>query len=383
MNLIAHKLIPDEGKIIWDQNKTFSYLDQHLEVKDDTTIYEYLYNVYQELFEKENEMNELYSSLAEAEEKNYDKILNTPTEQEITTPLPTPQENPIITPTEVKDESCAPEVNTQPLPIIELLPPTPLTAPEVMNEESAPQIEIKPNIDLRGIFSENKTLSPKSDISISTEKKVSEIAQNYPLNEDEQNTLNLAYTKDSNNIINNENNEDMEQVRIGVIDNILSAFTPEEVTRWREYLTNDEVEKFTSEARNKVAELRIKYRIKEEAYMWQLLFNHVTTEQPTPTVEENHDDTDLEQIPSWIWDTLVKVYTIQVKEKEIDRWGDEVEVINKYLKPMDVIRALYRNTLSKYSPEDKALFNKYAKVVYDDCAFTYKEYDKEITEITN
>ena len=60
MNLIAHKLIPDEGKIMWDQNKTFSYLDQHLEVKDDTTIYEYLYNVYQELFEKENEMNEFY-----------------------------------------------------------------------------------------------------------------------------------------------------------------------------------------------------------------------------------------------------------------------------------------------------------------------------------
>ena len=76
MNLIAHKLIPDEGNIIWDQNKSFSYLDQHLVVKDDTTIYEYLYNVYQELFEKENEMNDLYNSLADALEKDYDKILN-------------------------------------------------------------------------------------------------------------------------------------------------------------------------------------------------------------------------------------------------------------------------------------------------------------------
>ena len=76
MNLIAHKLISDGGNIVWGQNKSFSYLDQHLVVKDDTTIYEYLYNVYQELFEKENEMNELYNSLAYALEKDYDKILN-------------------------------------------------------------------------------------------------------------------------------------------------------------------------------------------------------------------------------------------------------------------------------------------------------------------
>ena len=76
MNLIAGKLIPDSGKITWQDNKTFSYLDQHLEVHTDITIQEYLYSVYQPLFLKEEEMNKYYESLASAEEKDYDKILN-------------------------------------------------------------------------------------------------------------------------------------------------------------------------------------------------------------------------------------------------------------------------------------------------------------------
>ena len=53
MKLIAGKLIPDSGKIIWDQNKSFSYLDQHLEVTSDISIEEYLYSVYNPLFQKE------------------------------------------------------------------------------------------------------------------------------------------------------------------------------------------------------------------------------------------------------------------------------------------------------------------------------------------
>ena len=76
INLLAGKLIPDSGKIIWGDNKTFSYLDQHLEVHSDTSIQEYLYSVYQPLFKKEEEMNKYYESLGEALEKDYDKILN-------------------------------------------------------------------------------------------------------------------------------------------------------------------------------------------------------------------------------------------------------------------------------------------------------------------
>lgn len=76
MKLIAGKLIPDSGTIVWDNNKSFSYLDQHLEVTTDVTIEEYLYTVYNPLFQKENEMNDLYNSLAEVDESKYDKILN-------------------------------------------------------------------------------------------------------------------------------------------------------------------------------------------------------------------------------------------------------------------------------------------------------------------
>lgn len=76
MKLIAGKLIPDSGKIIWDNNKSFSYLDQHLEVHTDQTIEEYLYSVYNPLFQKENQMNDLYASLVDANENEYDKILN-------------------------------------------------------------------------------------------------------------------------------------------------------------------------------------------------------------------------------------------------------------------------------------------------------------------
>lgn len=76
LNLIAGKLIPDSGTIVWDPNKTFSYLDQHLEVHTDETIKEYLYSVYKPLFEKEDQMNNLYTSLENAKEEDYDKILN-------------------------------------------------------------------------------------------------------------------------------------------------------------------------------------------------------------------------------------------------------------------------------------------------------------------
>ena len=76
MKLIAGQLIPDSGTIEWDHTKSFSYLDQHLEVKEEVSIEEYLYTVYTPLFKKENEMNDLYSSLAEVDESKYDKILN-------------------------------------------------------------------------------------------------------------------------------------------------------------------------------------------------------------------------------------------------------------------------------------------------------------------
>ncbi len=76
MNLIAHRLSPDSGEIIWDKNVTFSYLDQYLKVDGDITIADYLYKVYEHLYDKEEEMNNLYSSLEDCDPEKMDKILN-------------------------------------------------------------------------------------------------------------------------------------------------------------------------------------------------------------------------------------------------------------------------------------------------------------------
>lgn len=77
MNLIARNLIPDGGKIEWLPHVTFSYLNQHLKVSKDVTVKEYIYEVFEDLFEKEEKMNELFNSLATASENNYDRIMST------------------------------------------------------------------------------------------------------------------------------------------------------------------------------------------------------------------------------------------------------------------------------------------------------------------
>ncbi len=76
MNLLSGKLTPDMGSIVWDHTKKITYLDQHLVVDDKQTIYDYLYDVYANLFKREAEMQRLYESLAFIDASQYDKILN-------------------------------------------------------------------------------------------------------------------------------------------------------------------------------------------------------------------------------------------------------------------------------------------------------------------
>jgi ATPase subunit of ABC transporter with duplicated ATPase domains len=75
MNLLAHRLDPDEGTIKWEDGVTFSYLDQHLQVAADLTIHDYLYVVYKDLFQMEDQMNGYYEKLASADPSQYDKLL--------------------------------------------------------------------------------------------------------------------------------------------------------------------------------------------------------------------------------------------------------------------------------------------------------------------
>ena len=76
MNLIAKNLIPDSGKITWLNNVTYSYLDQHLKVKTDITIYEYITEVFAPLLAKEAKMNEYYEKLCSCPEYEYEKYLS-------------------------------------------------------------------------------------------------------------------------------------------------------------------------------------------------------------------------------------------------------------------------------------------------------------------
>jgi len=76
MNIITKNIIPDKGSVIWTPGVTFSYLDQHLLVKKDQSVGDYIYGVFKPLFDKEKEMNHYYEMLTTAPEYDYDRLLN-------------------------------------------------------------------------------------------------------------------------------------------------------------------------------------------------------------------------------------------------------------------------------------------------------------------
>ncbi|MDD4000500.1 MAG: ABC-F family ATP-binding cassette domain-containing protein [Bacilli bacterium] len=76
LKLIAHKIDPDEGLISWQTGVSYSYLDQYLTVDSEITVNDYLYQVYDDLFKRDQEMQALYETLIEADPEKYDKILN-------------------------------------------------------------------------------------------------------------------------------------------------------------------------------------------------------------------------------------------------------------------------------------------------------------------
>ena len=69
LRLLTGKLIPDHGKISWTGGVSYSYLDQELKEGADQTVIDYLYGVFQPLFEKEKEMERLYEEGANGNEK--------------------------------------------------------------------------------------------------------------------------------------------------------------------------------------------------------------------------------------------------------------------------------------------------------------------------
>jgi len=76
MNLISKNLIPDKGTITWLNNISYAYLDQHLKVDKDISIYDYITLVFEPLFKLEAKMNKYYEDLVNVDEKTQERYLD-------------------------------------------------------------------------------------------------------------------------------------------------------------------------------------------------------------------------------------------------------------------------------------------------------------------
>lgn len=75
IDILTHKLVPDRGKVEWTPHVTYSYLDQHYKVNDHYTVFEFLSEIYKDLFKKEQEMNELYIKGSDFSDPHYEEYL--------------------------------------------------------------------------------------------------------------------------------------------------------------------------------------------------------------------------------------------------------------------------------------------------------------------
>lgn len=80
MNLICKNLLPDKGSISWLPNIRYAYLDQHIKISSNKTISEYLYEVFADLYEKEEKMNYYYEMLGTCTPNEFDKYLSRATQ---------------------------------------------------------------------------------------------------------------------------------------------------------------------------------------------------------------------------------------------------------------------------------------------------------------
>lgn len=75
MNIIANKLIPDEGTIEWSKKVSVGYMDQHIELESGKSVRDVLREAFQNLFDLEKEMNKLYSKIDEINGEEMNKAL--------------------------------------------------------------------------------------------------------------------------------------------------------------------------------------------------------------------------------------------------------------------------------------------------------------------
>jgi len=77
LKMINLDLSPDKGTINWVNNIKVGYLDQYAKIDPSLNVNAYLYDVFNDLFQKEVEMNELYNQVAfESDPIKQERLLN-------------------------------------------------------------------------------------------------------------------------------------------------------------------------------------------------------------------------------------------------------------------------------------------------------------------
>ena len=64
INILLGKVVPDNAIIKWQSNIKVGHLDQYAEIKENSSILEYLQSSYKDLYDIEQEMNRLYQESA-------------------------------------------------------------------------------------------------------------------------------------------------------------------------------------------------------------------------------------------------------------------------------------------------------------------------------
>lgn len=64
MNIITDKLIPDSGNIQWSSKVNIGYMDQHTNLKEGKSIRDILNEAFQDLFDMEIELNNIYNKMS-------------------------------------------------------------------------------------------------------------------------------------------------------------------------------------------------------------------------------------------------------------------------------------------------------------------------------
>lgn len=75
MNIITGKLRPDEGTVEWARKVRVGYLDQHTVLKPGMTVRDVMKSAFDFLFQMEEDMNEMFTRMGDADEEEMTKLL--------------------------------------------------------------------------------------------------------------------------------------------------------------------------------------------------------------------------------------------------------------------------------------------------------------------